>query len=108
MNIWSKLKKIKIKDREFQNVPPRTAYITIVFSMIHFMVLGSVLTDLLRIRDYNWGIYQGLGLADSFQIPLLTALVILNGIMMVYGVYLYKHRELTDDEIKKKFHDKYD
>jgi len=39
MNFWEKLKKFRIKDADFQNVPPQTAYTMIVLGMIHFMVM---------------------------------------------------------------------
>lgn len=93
MNFWEKIKKIKIKDAEFQNVPKQTAYTMIILGMIHFMVMSSAFIDLRYIEQYNWGIFKSLGLADSFQLPLMAGVMVFDAILMIYGVYLLKHVE---------------
>ncbi len=96
MNFWENIKKIRIKDADFQNVPPQTAYTMIVLGMIHFMVMASAFIDLRYIQEYNWGIFKSLGLADSFQLPLMAGVMIFDALLMIYGVYLLKHVEHDD------------
>lgn len=98
MNFWSKLKKFRIKDAEFQNVPPQTAYTMILLGLVHFMIIASAFIDLRYIEEYNWGIFKSLGLADSFQLPLMGGLMIFDAFLMIYGVYLLKHVEHHDDK----------
>ena len=106
MGIWSKIKKFRIKDAKFQNVPPQTAYTFIILGMIHFMIIGSAFIDLRYIEQYNWGIFKSLGLADSFQLPLMAGLMVFNAFLMVYGLYLLKHvapsKDDEDFEFRKK------
>jgi len=96
MNFWKKIKNFRIKDADFQNVPPQTAYTMIVLGMIHFMVMASAFIDLRYIQEYNWGIFKSLGLADSFQLPLMAGVMIFDAFLMIYGVYLLKHVEHDD------------
>lgn len=98
MNFWNKIKKIRIKDAKFQNVPPQTAYTMILLGMIHFMIISSAFIDLRYIEEYNWGIFKSLGLADSFQLPLMGMLMIFDAFLMIYGVYLLKHVAPSRDE----------
>jgi len=93
MSIWKKIKNIRIKDADFQNVPPQTAYTMIILGMVHFMIIASAFIDLRYIEQYNWGIFQSLGLAD----PLMAGLMIFDAFLMIYGVYLLKHVEHPDD-----------
>lgn len=104
MTFWSKLKKFRIKDSDFQNVPPQTAYTLIILGLVHFMIIASAFIDLRTIEQYNWGIFKSLGLADSFQLPLMAGLMIFDAFIMIYGVYLLKHVE--PDDVHK--HDKSD
>ena len=97
MNFWKKLKNIRIKDADFQNVPPQTAYTMIVLGMVHFMIIASAFIDLRYIEQYNWGIFKSLGLADTFQLPLMGGLMIFDAFLMIYGVYLLKHVAHDDD-----------
>lgn len=98
MKFWQKIKKFRIKDAKFQNVPPQTAYTMILLGMIHFMIIASAFIDLRTIEQYNWGIFYSLGLADSFQLPLMACLMIFDAFLMIYGVYLLKHVERHDDK----------
>jgi len=93
MNLWKKIKDFRIKDADFQNVPPQTAYTMILLGMVHFMVLASAFIDLRFIEQYNWGIFKSLGLADSFQLPLMAGVMLFDAFLMIYGVYLLKHVE---------------
>jgi len=104
MDFWKKVKSIRIKDADFQNVPPQTAYTMILLGMIHFMVLASAFVDLRYIEQYNWGIFQSLGLEGTFQLPLMAGVMIFDAFLMIYGVYLLKHIEHHDD--KDDLHDK--
>ena len=97
MTFWSRIKKFRIKDAKFQNVPPQTAYTMILLGMIHFMIIASALIDLRTIEQYNWGIFKSLGLADTYQLPLMAGLMIFDAFIMIYGVYLLKHVEQSDD-----------
>jgi len=97
MSIWKKIKNIRIKDADFQNVPPQTAYTFIVLGMVHFMIIASAFIDLRYIQEYNWGIFKSLGLADTLQLPLMAGLMIFDAFLMIYGVYLLKHVEQPDD-----------
>lgn len=97
MSLWSKIKKFRIRDYKFQNVPAQTAYTFIILGMIHFMIIASAFIDLRTIEQYNWGIFKSLGLADSFQLPLMACLMIFDAFIMVLGVYLVKHIEPQDD-----------
>lgn len=97
MDFWKKLKKFRIKDADFQNVPPQTAYTMIILGMIHFMILASAFIDLRYIEQYNWGIFKSLGLADTLQLPLMAGLMIFDALLMIYGVYLLKHVEPSSD-----------
>lgn len=108
MKFWEKVKKIKIKDADFHNVPPQTAYTFIIIGLVHFMVIGSVFIDLRTIEQYNWGIFKSLGLADTFQLPLIAGLMIFNAFLMIYGVYLLKHVAPTKEEEEKEFKRKHD
>jgi len=95
---WKKIKEYRIKDADFQNVPPQTAYTMILLGMIHFMILASAFIDLRFIEQYNWGIFKSLGLADSLQLPLMAGLMIFDALLMIYGVYLLKHVERHDEK----------
>ncbi|MCP6727177.1 MAG: hypothetical protein KJI69_04075 [Patescibacteria group bacterium] len=95
---WKKLRNFRIKDANFQNVPPQTAYTMILVGMIHFMVLASAFIDLRYIEQYNWGIFQSLGLESTFQLPLMAGVMIFDALLMIYGVYLLKHVEHHDDK----------
>lgn len=97
MTRWDKLKKFRIRDAKFQNVQPQTAYTFIILGMVHFMIIGSAFIDLRYIEKYNWGIFESLGLADTFQLPLMGGLMIFDAFLMIYGVYLLKHVEPSDD-----------
>jgi len=103
MDFWKKLRKFRIKDADFQNVPPQTAYTMILLGMVHFMIIASAFIDLRFIEQYNWGIFQSLGLADTLQLPLMGGLMIFDAFLMIYGVYLLKHVEHSDD--KDDLHD---
>ncbi len=96
MNFWNKIKKIKIKDKQFQNVQPQTAYTMILLGMVHFLIIGSAFIDLRNLEKYNWGIFQNLGLADTLQIPFMAGLMAFDAFLMFYGVYLLKHLEPED------------
>ena len=98
MKMKNPLKKIKIKDLKFQNVPASTAYTFILFGIIHFMVLGMNLADLQHIKDFNWGIFVGLGLDGTFQIQMTWILMFFDAFLAFYGVYLLKHLEPVDDQ----------
>lgn len=88
------LNKIRhLKDLEFQNVPASTAYTMFFFGLIHFIAITSAYIDLNRIQQYNWGIFKSLGLADSWQVPLMTGVMIFDAILMFYGWYLIRHIE---------------
>ncbi len=95
---WKKIKDFRIKDADFQNVPPQTAYTMILVGMIHFMIITSAFVDLRFIEQYNWGIFKSLGLADSLQLPLMGGLMIFDALLMIYGVYLLKHVEHHDEK----------
>ena len=69
----------------------------ILLGMIHFMIIASALIDLRTIEQYNWGIFKSLGLADTYQLPLMAGLMIFDAFIMIYGVYLLKHVEPSDD-----------
>jgi len=97
MTFWKKIKQFRIKDADFQNVPPQTAYTMIILGMVHFMIISSAFIDLRYIEQYNWGIFKSLGLADTFQLPLMGALMIFDAFLMIYGVYLLKHVAHDDD-----------
>jgi len=107
MNLWTKIKNLKIKDFDFQNVPPQTAYTLIVVGMVHFMILASAFIDLRYIEQYNWGIFKSLGLADSLQLPLMAGLIVFDAILMIYGVYLLKHVAPSTDEEDSDFRKKH-
>lgn len=107
MNLWKKIKRFRIKDADFQNVPPQTAYTMILLGMIHFMILSSAFIDLRYIEQYNWGIFQSLGLADSLQLPLMGGLMVFDAFLMIYGVYLLKHVAPSDDEEDTDFKSKH-
>lgn len=92
MNIKSLFNKIKhIRDFEFQNVPASTAYTMFFFGLIHFVAITSAYIDLNHIQEYNWGIFKSLGLANSWQLPLMTAVMIFDAFLMFYGWYLTRH-----------------
>jgi len=95
MKFWEKIKKFRVKDADFQNVPPQTAYTMIILGMIHFMVLGSAFIDLRTLELFNWGIYNEL-VGESFQLPLMAGVMIFDAFLMIYGVYLLKHVEHDD------------
>lgn len=97
MSLLESLKKIKIKDLKFNNVPVSTAYTFILFGIIHFMVLGMNLADLQELESFNWGIFVGLGLDGTFQLEMTALLMWFDGFLAFYGVYLLKHLEPTDD-----------
>ena len=105
MSLWNKLRRIKLKDADFQNVPAQTAYTMIVLGLIHFMVLGSALIDFRILELFNWGIYNEL-VGDSLQIPIIIGVMSFDALIMIYGVYLLKHvapsNQEEDDEFKKK------
>lgn len=103
MIVKNPLKKIKIKDLKFQNVPVSTAYTFILFGIIHFMILGMNLADLQHLKDFNWGIFVGLGLDGTFQIQMTQILMWFDAFLAIYGVYLLKHLEPED---KNKFRTK--
>lgn len=94
--------RIRRFDKSIGVVPPSTAIIMIFFGLIHLFVNIGGVTDLLQIRDYNWGIYKSLGLADSFQLPLMIGLLIFDGFIMFYGIYLLRHVEWVERK-KSKF-----
>lgn len=106
MTFWSRVKKFRIKDKQFQNVQPQTAYTMILLGMVHFLIIGSAFIDLRNLEKYNWGIFQSLGLADTIQIPLMAGLMAFDAFLMFYGVYLLKHlvptKEEEDEEFRKK------
>ena len=108
MKMKNPLKKIKIKDLKFQNVPASTAYTFILFGIIHFMVLGMNLADLQHIKDFNWGIFVGLGLDGTLQIQMTWILMFFDAFLAFYGVYLLKHLEPTQEEQDKEFRKKQD
>lgn len=108
MVFWNKLKKFRIHDAKFQNVPAQTAYTMIILGMVHFMIIGSAFIDLRTIEQYNWGIFQSLGLADNFQLPMMAGLMVFDAFIMMYGVYLLKHVESSHDEQKKEFRERDD
>ena len=93
-----------LKDLRFQNVPPSTAYSMFLFGLIHFLSIGSAYVDLNRIQVYNWGIFEDLGLANSWQLPLMTAVMIFDAFLMIYGWYLIRHIE--PKQKKNEFPDK--
>jgi len=97
--IWS------LKDLRFQNVPASTAYTMFLFGLIHFVVLASAYIDLNQIQQYNWGIFKSLGLADSWQVPMMTIVMGFDALLMFYGWYLIRHIEPKDDR-KHEFPDK--
>ncbi len=106
MNIKSFCKGIwSLKDLRFQNVPASTAYTMFLFGLIHFVVLASAYIDLNRIQEYNWGIFKDLGLADSWQVPIMTVVMVFDAFLMFYGWYLIRHIEPKDDR-KNEFPDK--
>jgi len=106
MNIKSFFKGIwSLKDLRFQNVPASTAYTMFLFGLIHFVVLASAYIDLNQIQQYNWGIFKSLGLADSWQVPMMTVVMVFDAFLMFYGWYLIRHIEPSDDR-KNKFSDK--
>lgn len=107
MSLWEKIKKFRIRDAKFQNVPPQTAYTMIILGMIHFMIITSAFVDLRYIEQYNWGIFKSLGLADSFQLPLMAGLIVFNAFLMVYGLYLLKHVAPSKDEEDSEFRKKH-
>jgi len=106
MNIKSFFKGIwGLKDLRFQNVPASTAYTMFLFGLIHFVVLASAYIDLNKIQEYNWGIFKDLGLADSWQVPIMTVVMFFDAFLMFYGWYLIRHIEPKDDR-KHEFPDK--
>ena len=110
--LWSKLRRVRLKHSDFKNVPPSTAFTMILFGLVHLLVnIGGVI-DLVQIGNYNWGIYKSLGLADTLQVPLMIGLLIFDGFIMSYGIYLLKHIEEEDiskkKDLKKKYPDYFD
>lgn len=106
MNIKSFFKGLwSLKDLRFQNVPASTAYTMFLFGLIHFVVLASAYIDLNQIQQYNWGIFKDLGLADSWQVPMMTVVMVFDAFLMFYGWYLIRHIEPKDDR-KHEFPDK--
>lgn len=106
MNIKSFFKGLwSLKDLRFQNVPASTAYTMFLFGLIHFVVLASAYIDLNQIQQYNWGIFKSLGLADSWQVPMMTVVMVFDAFLMFYGWYLIRHIEPKDDR-KHEFPDK--
>ncbi len=87
-----------LKDLRFQNVPASTAYTMFLFGLIHFIAITSAYLDLNHIQQYNWGIFKSLGLANSWQLPLMTAVMIFDAFLMFYGWYLIRHIEPKDDK----------
>jgi len=108
MGIRTLLNKIRhIRDFEFQNVPASTAYTMLFFGLIHFVAITSAYIDLNHIQEYNWGIFKSLGLADSWQLPLITGVMIFDAFLMFYGWYLLRHIEPNHKKSKKKVDDDY-
>ena len=95
VKFFSKIK--NIHDMRFNNVRATTAYSLILVGLVNFMALGVAYTKLAYIQHYNWGIYAGLGLADTLLLPILQWLMIGNGIIGSFGLYLLKHLEPDDD-----------
>ena len=88
------LNRIKnIRDFKFQHVPASTAYTMFLFGLIHFIAIASAYVDLNQIQQYNWGIFKSLGLADSWQLPLMTGVMIFDLFLAIYGWYLIRHIE---------------
>lgn len=107
MSFWIRLKNFRIRDFQFQNVPPQTAYTMIILGLVHFMIIATAFTDLRTIEQYNWGIFKSLGLADSFQLPLMAGLMIFDATVTIYGVYLLKHIAPSVEEEDKQFKNKH-
>lgn len=95
-----------VRDFEFQNVPASTAYTMFVFGLIHFIAIASAYIDLNQIQQYNWGIFKSLGLADSWQLPLMTGVMIFDAFLMLYGWYLIRHIEPKEKKKDKDFDEK--
>jgi len=89
--LFSKIR--NIKDFKFQNVPASTAYTMLIFGLIHFVAIASAYVDLNQIQQYNWGIFKSLGLANSWQLPLMTVVMIFDLFLAFYGWYLIRHIE---------------
>jgi len=87
------LKRFKIKDFKFNNVPVSTAYTFILFGMIHFIILGTNLIALQKVQWFNWGIFVGLGLDGTIQLEMTAVLMWIDAGLTFYGVYLLKHLE---------------
>lgn len=98
--LWS------LKDLRFQNVPASTAYTMFLFGLIHFVVLASAYIDLNKIQEYNWGIFKDLGLADSWQVPIMTVVMFFDAFLMFYGWYLIRHIEPPEEKRKHDFSEK--
>jgi len=98
--IWS------LKDLRFQNVPASTAYSMFLFGLIHFVAIGSAYFDLVHIQLYNWGIFESLGLANSWQLPLMIGVMLFDAFLMIYGWYLIRHIEPRNSK-KTDFDDKH-
>ena len=77
-----------------------------LFGLIHFVVLASAYIDLNRIQEYNWGIFKDLGLADSWQVPMLIIVMLFDAFLMFYGWYLIRHIEQPEEKRKHDFSEK--
>jgi len=97
MSLRKSLKRFKIKDLKFQNVPLSTAYTFIMFGILHFMILGMNLIDLQHVEKFNWGIFVGLGLDSTIQLQMTQILMWFDAFLAIYGVYLLKHVEPDHD-----------
>lgn len=67
--------------------------ILILMGTIHFIIIGVSINKLQHVKDYNWGIFADLGLADSFQLPMMIGLMLFDMMTALLGVYFLKHVE---------------
>ena len=104
-----RLKWPKIKDPlgDSHNIPLSVPIILILTGTIHFIIEGVSLIKLGNIRDFNWGIFSALGLADTILLPLLTLIMVIDMVVALLGVYFLKHIEATDEEHLDKFREKF-
>jgi len=99
----------KFKDPlgDTHNIPISVPIILILTGTVHFIIEGVSLAKLGDIRDFNWGIFSALGLADTLLLPMLTFVMVADMAVALLGVYFYTHVEETDKERLEKFRKKF-